>query len=123
MDKVKYVSTPARTPSARPRPFPTRVLGADYNHRGSISPWIRSLHGFQPDPSLMSHVPFVFQLHVPSATALFHSRALCISSRHRSATSGGPTASTARGRRPRGADAQRARRGWEQSELPKTRHK
>lgn len=48
-----------------------QVLGAGYDYRGSVSPWTRSLILFQPDMSLMSGVPFVFQLHVLASTALF----------------------------------------------------
>ena len=48
-----------------------QVLGAGYDYRGSVSPWTRSLILFQPDVSLMSGVPFVFQLHVLASTALF----------------------------------------------------
>lgn len=48
-----------------------QVLGAGYDYRGTVSPWIRSLIIFQPDVSLMSGVPLMFQLHVLCATALF----------------------------------------------------
>lgn len=48
-----------------------QVLGAGYDYRGSVSPWTRSLILFQPDVSLISGVPFVFQLHVLASTALF----------------------------------------------------
>ncbi len=48
-----------------------QVLGAGYEYRGTISPWIRSLLLFQPEPGLMAAVPLAFQLHVLSATALF----------------------------------------------------
>lgn len=48
-----------------------QVLGAGYDYRNSVSPWIRSLIIFQPNIALMTGVPLVFQLHVISATALF----------------------------------------------------
>ncbi|SDK87617.1 respiratory nitrate reductase gamma subunit [Cryobacterium psychrotolerans] len=48
-----------------------QIFGAGYDYRGTISPWIRGLLILQPDPSLMANVPFFFQLHVLSATALF----------------------------------------------------
>jgi nitrate reductase gamma subunit len=48
-----------------------QVLGAGYDYRGSVSPWIRSLILFQPDVSLMAGVPLAFQLHVLCSTALF----------------------------------------------------
>ncbi|MEO8529123.1 MAG: respiratory nitrate reductase subunit gamma [Pseudolysinimonas sp.] len=48
-----------------------QVLGAGYDYRNSVSPWIRSLIIFQPNIALMTGVPLVFQVHVISATALF----------------------------------------------------
>jgi len=48
-----------------------QILGAGYDYRGTISPWSRSLIVFQPDASLMIGVPFMFQLHALTATALF----------------------------------------------------
>lgn len=48
-----------------------QILGAGYDYRGTISPWSRSLILFRPDASLMIGVPFVFQLHALTATALF----------------------------------------------------
>ncbi|HLQ72362.1 MAG TPA: respiratory nitrate reductase subunit gamma [Bacillota bacterium] len=44
-----------------------------YEYRESIGPWFRSLFIFQPKYQLMAGVPFVFQLHVVSAFALFAS--------------------------------------------------
>ncbi|MBX3098577.1 MAG: respiratory nitrate reductase subunit gamma [Salinibacterium sp.] len=48
-----------------------QVLGAGYDYRGSVSPWIRSLIFFQPDAALMAGVPLMFQLHVLCSTTLF----------------------------------------------------
>lgn len=48
-----------------------QVLGAGYDYRGTVSPWIRSLILFQPDVSLMAGVPLAFQLHVLTSTLLF----------------------------------------------------
>ena len=48
-----------------------QVLGAGYDYRDSVSPWIRSLIIFQPDVSLMAGVPLAFQLHVLCSTGLF----------------------------------------------------
>jgi nitrate reductase gamma subunit len=48
-----------------------QVLGAGYDYRGSVSPWTRSLILFQPDATLMTGVPLVFQLHVLASTGLF----------------------------------------------------
>lgn len=42
-----------------------------YNYRETVSPWLRSLILFSPDPSLMVGVPLAFKLHVLSSTALF----------------------------------------------------
>ncbi len=48
-----------------------QLLGAGYDYRESVSPWIRSLIIFQPDVSLMAGVPLAFQLHVLTSTGLF----------------------------------------------------
>ncbi len=48
-----------------------QVIGGGYDYRESISPWIRSLVFFQPDPSLMAGVPLFFQLHIVTAMTLF----------------------------------------------------
>lgn len=48
-----------------------QVLGAGYDYRGTVSPWIRSLILLQPDASLMVGVPLAFQLHVLVSTGLF----------------------------------------------------
>ncbi|HLR61694.1 MAG TPA: respiratory nitrate reductase subunit gamma [Lentibacillus sp.] len=44
-----------------------------YEYRETIGPWIRSLFVFRPQYELMGGVPFVFQLHVITAFALFAS--------------------------------------------------
>lgn len=49
----------------------TNVIGAGYDYRETISPWVRSLFYLRPDPELMAGVPFGFQAHVLSAFALF----------------------------------------------------
>lgn len=48
-----------------------QVLGAGYDYRGTISPWVRGLIFFQPDVTLMAAVPLAFKLHILSSTALF----------------------------------------------------
>ncbi|EPR76673.1 Respiratory nitrate reductase gamma chain [Leifsonia rubra CMS 76R] len=48
-----------------------QVLGAGYEYRGTISPWVRSLILLQPDASLMVGVPLIFQLHILVSTGLF----------------------------------------------------
>ena len=48
-----------------------QVLGDAYDYRGTVSPWVRGLLTFQPDPALMADVPLAFQLHILCALALF----------------------------------------------------
>ena len=50
-----------------------QILGGEhgYDYRESISPWLRGLLTFQPDPALMAGVPWTFQLHVLAAFLLF----------------------------------------------------
>ena len=45
--------------------------GHGYDYRETISPWLRSLFIFQPEPELMVGVPLSFQLHVLAAYLLF----------------------------------------------------
>jgi nitrate reductase gamma subunit len=47
------------------------VLGGGYDYRESVSPWVRSLFVFQPDPAVMAEVPISFQIHVLAAFVLF----------------------------------------------------
>lgn len=42
-----------------------------YNYRETVSPWLRSLFIFSPEPALMVGVPLAFKLHVLTSTALF----------------------------------------------------
>lgn len=49
--------------------FNTTVVA--YEYRATIGPWFRSLFVFQPKYQLMTHVPFLFQLHVITAFLLF----------------------------------------------------
>ena len=71
MDKVMYVLLGGTILFGTTATVLYQIFGGGYDYRGSISPWIRSLYSLQPDPSLMSEVPFVFQLHVRTATTLF----------------------------------------------------
>lgn len=50
-----------------------QVFGAagGYDYRESISPWLRSVLMFQPDPALMIDVPMSFKLHVLAGFLLF----------------------------------------------------
>ena len=46
------------------------VLGSGYDHRASVSPWLRSVLLFRPRGELMVGVPLDFQVHVLAAFAL-----------------------------------------------------
>jgi nitrate reductase gamma subunit len=48
-----------------------QVMGAGYDYRESISPWIRGLFLLHPDVALMTGVPLLFQLHILTAMGLF----------------------------------------------------
>ena len=71
LDKVMYVLLAVTILAGTIATVQYQVLGAGYEYRGTVSPWVRGLIVAQPDPSLMANVPFFFQLHVLSATALF----------------------------------------------------
>ena len=71
MDKLMYVSLGGTIFFGTAATVMYQVFGSAYDYRGSISPWIRSLMTFQPQPELMAGVPLMFQLHVLSAVALF----------------------------------------------------
>jgi nitrate reductase gamma subunit len=47
------------------------VLGAGYDYRETVSPWLRSLFYFSPDPEQMAGVPLGFKLHIVLAFTLF----------------------------------------------------
>ncbi len=70
-DKLMYVVLAATLGFGTAATVLYQVFGAAYDYRGSISPWIRSLLTFQPQPALMSDVPLMFRLHVLSALVLF----------------------------------------------------
>ena len=48
-----------------------QILGAGYDYRGAVSPWLRSILTLRPDASLMSGVPLAFQIHVVAADLMF----------------------------------------------------
>lgn len=81
----------------------TTVLGNltehPHDYRETVSPWFRSIFYFQPKPELMEVAPLGFQLHALSAWTLVafwpFEAGWCTSSQHHSATSRGPTSSTA----------------------------
>jgi len=71
MDKLMYVVLGGTLALGTTATVMFQLLGDAYDYRGSVSPWVRSLLTFQPDPSLMAHVPLAFQLHILCALALF----------------------------------------------------
>ncbi|TFC91543.1 respiratory nitrate reductase subunit gamma [Cryobacterium sinapicolor] len=122
MDKVMYLFLAGTIAFGTIATVLYQVLGAGYDYRGSISPWIRSLYGFQPDPALMSDVPFFFQLHVLTATMLFllwpFTRLVHVFSAPLGYFVRPYIVYRSRDGH-RGAGAVKARRGWEKSELPR----
>jgi nitrate reductase gamma subunit len=71
MDKVMYVFLGATMAFGTLATIIFQVFGPGFEYRETISPWIRSILGFQPQPELMAEVPLLFQLHVLTAFALF----------------------------------------------------
>lgn len=71
MDKVMYVFLAAALGFGTLATVVHQLLGPGFHYRETISPWIRSIFGFQPQPELMVGVPILFQLHVLAALALF----------------------------------------------------
>ncbi|TFD33034.1 respiratory nitrate reductase subunit gamma [Cryobacterium cryoconiti] len=122
MDKVMYLFLTGTIAFGTTATVLYQVLGAGYDYRGSISPWIRSLYGFQPDPALMSDVPFFFQLHVLCATSLFllwpFTRLVHVFSAPLGYFVRPYIVYRSRDGH-RGTGAVKARRGWEKSELPR----
>jgi nitrate reductase gamma subunit len=47
------------------------LFGGGYDYRQTVGPWFRGLFLFNPDPSLMSGAPLVYQAHALSAMALY----------------------------------------------------
>ena len=47
------------------------LVFGDFNYRLSISPWVRSLFVFSPDPSLMVNAPITYKIHVLLAFLTF----------------------------------------------------
>jgi nitrate reductase gamma subunit len=43
----------------------------EYNYRETVSVWVRQLPLFHPDPSIMSSVPWIYQVHILAALTLF----------------------------------------------------
>lgn len=47
------------------------LLGGGYDYRQTVAPWFRGLFMLDPDPSLMTGAPLVYQLHALAALSLF----------------------------------------------------
>lgn len=47
------------------------LLGGGYDYRETVAPWFRGLFLFDPDPSLMSGAPLVYQAHALAAMLLY----------------------------------------------------
>ncbi|WP_183500985.1 respiratory nitrate reductase subunit gamma [Microbacterium invictum] len=71
MDKVMYVFLGATLLFGTAATVVHQVFGGGFHYRETVSPWIRSILGFQPQPELMLDVPILFQLHVITAFLLF----------------------------------------------------
>ncbi|MFH8249171.1 respiratory nitrate reductase subunit gamma [Microbacterium sp. B2969] len=71
MDKVMYIFLGVTLGFGTLATVVYQVFGPGFHYRETISPWIRSILLFQPQPELMTEVPLLFQLHVLSAFALF----------------------------------------------------
>lgn len=71
MDKVMYVFLGATLLFGTAATVVHQVFGGGFHYRETVSPWIRSIFGFQPQPELMLDVPLLFQLHVVTSLLLF----------------------------------------------------
>jgi len=47
------------------------LIGGGYDYRETVGPWFRGLFLLNPQPSLMTGAPLVYQLHALAATLLF----------------------------------------------------
>ena len=47
------------------------LFGGGYDYRQTVGPWFRGLFVFDPDPTLMSGAPLVYQVHALAAMALY----------------------------------------------------
>ncbi|GAB6856153.1 respiratory nitrate reductase subunit gamma [Microbacterium xylanilyticum] len=71
MDKVMYVFLGGTILLGALATVTTQIFGAGYEYRETVSPWVRSILLFHPEPQLMAGVPILFQLHALAATLLF----------------------------------------------------
>jgi nitrate reductase gamma subunit len=63
MDKVLYVALAVMVVLGMSGTVVVNLFGEGYDYRETIAVWFRGVFQFQPDPSLMSGAPLVFQLH------------------------------------------------------------
>ncbi len=47
------------------------LFGGGYDYRQTVGPWFRGLFLFDPDPTLMSGAPLIYQVHALGAMALY----------------------------------------------------
>lgn len=71
MDKVMYVFLGATLLFGTLATVVFQVFGPGFHYRETISPWIRTLLIFQPQPELMAETPLMFRLHILTAFTLF----------------------------------------------------
>lgn len=72
-DKVMYVLLCLPIALGTWATVSNQILGAPggYDYRETISPWLRSILLFHPQPSLMLEVPLAFRLHIVAGFLLF----------------------------------------------------
>lgn len=63
MDKVLYAALAAMVALGMIATVGINLLGGGYDYRETIAVWFRGIFWFQPDPTLMSGAPLVYQLH------------------------------------------------------------
>ncbi|NYT95336.1 respiratory nitrate reductase subunit gamma [Salinispora sp. H7-4] len=63
MDKVLYAALAAMVALGMIATVGVNLLGGGYDYRETIAVWFRGIFWFQPDPTLMSGAPLVYQLH------------------------------------------------------------
>lgn len=71
MDKIMYLMLGLTLGFGTLATLVYQLFDEGYNYRETISPWIRHMIIFQPEPSIMVNVPLLFQIHMVSAFVLF----------------------------------------------------
>jgi nitrate reductase gamma subunit len=71
MDKVMYVFLGGTILLGAWATVSTQIFGGGYEYRDTVSPWVRSILLFHPEPQLMASAPLIFQIHAMAATCLF----------------------------------------------------